>query len=56
MISRTPYRPSEYPTAPGSGGGFFLPDIKEASSGGGVINIQGNTIDIWNSLIEANGK
>lgn len=41
---------------PGSGGGFFYAGIKEASSGGGVINIQGNTIEIWNSTVEANGR
>lgn len=56
MISRTPYSQDYYPSAPGSGGGFFLPNVKEASSGGGVINIQGNTIDIWNSSVQADGK
>ncbi len=56
MISRSPYEFDSYPSSPGSGGGFFLAGIKDSSSGGGVINIQGNTIDIEDSFVEANGK
>lgn len=44
MISRIPYLSNPYPTTPGSGGGFFVANIKEASSGGGVINIQAHGI------------
>ncbi len=40
MISRTPYGSSTYPSSPGSGGGFFLSNIKDVSSGGGIINMQ----------------
>ena len=28
MISRSPYQTNVYPTLPGSGGGFFVPNIK----------------------------
>lgn len=34
----------------------MLEGLREASSGGGIINIQGETIDIWNSSVEANGR
>lgn len=44
MISRTPYQSNKYPLTPGSGGGFFVPNIKEVSSGGGIINIQAQLI------------
>jgi hypothetical protein len=44
MISKTPYSTNNYPSIPGSGGGFFIPQIKEASSGGGIINIQGEVL------------
>ena len=56
MVSNPPYGKLEYPSQPGSGGGFFLPSSRESSSGGGVINIQAVQMKFINSTIEANGK
>lgn len=55
-MSKIPYGSVEYPYAPGSGGGFFIPQSKESSSGGGIINIQTQSLTLSNSIISATGK
>ena len=54
-MSRPPYDRDLIPKYPGSGGGFFLKELSEISSGGGVMNIQVNNLNILNSNLSANG-
>lgn len=56
LVSRQPYDSIPYPIEPGSGGGFFMPHSRESSSGGGVINIQGEIFNFNASLVLAEGK
>ena len=55
-MSKPPYGSIEFPYAPGSGGGFFIPESKESSSGGGIINIQTPNLTLNNSNINSQGK
>ena len=56
LVSKKPYGSIWFPSDPGSGGGFFLPQSRESSSGGGIINLQAISIDIYNSSISSDGK
>lgn len=56
LVSRQPYDSLAYPKEPGSGGGFFLPRSRESSSGGGVINIQAQTLNFTLTSVTADGK
>ncbi len=55
MMSKPPYGQVEWPVTPGSGGGFFLKNNKDLSSGGGVINIQAKIIHAQKTKILSQG-
>ena len=55
LVSSPPYNRELIPKYPGSGGGFFLKELTEVSSGGGVINIQVHQLTVVDSCFLANG-
>lgn len=56
LISKPPYGSIDFPYSPGSGGGFYLRNSRDSSSGGGVINIQSSNLTLLNSTVTSDGK